>query len=104
MTTMGVPTVVDAATLVNDTMDLILEEMTSELTVGSDFYNTLKHLEYEEKYSLIKKTLDPYVGEMFVTPKEVDSVIDRLANIIANSLNISLHAGITKEDINRYMY
>jgi spore protease len=44
------------------------------------------------------------VGAMFVTPKDVDAVISRLSNIIANALNIVLHTGISKDDINRYMY
>lgn len=100
----GVPTVVDAATLVNDTLGLLLSEMTAALPEGSEFFETLRRLEEEEKYALIKQTLDPYVGNMFVTPKEVDAIIDRLSNIIANTLNITLHPGITKEDINRYMY
>jgi spore protease len=31
-------------------------------------------------------------------------VIDRLANIIANSINIALHPGVTMEDINKYTF
>jgi spore protease len=99
----GVPTVVDAATLVNDTMDKMLEAMTEEELPGQDFYDMLKNLQDQEKYGLIKDILDPYAGNMFVTPKEVDAVIDRLANIIANALNMALHPGITTDDVNRYM-
>ena len=100
----GVPTVVDAATLVNDTMDHILDEMTAQTEKGSEFYKTLKTLEKENKYQMITDILGPYTGNMFVTPKEVDAVIDRLANIIANSINIALHPGITLEDINKYTW
>ena len=99
----GVPTVVDAATLVNDTMDTILGEMIAQTPHGSAFYETLRTLEQEEKYRLIADILDPYAGNLFVTPKEVDAVIDRLSNIIANSINIALHPGITMEDINKYV-
>ncbi len=98
----GVPTVVDAATLVNDTMDRILGEMIQQTETGSEFYQTLRSLEQEEKYQMIAEILDPYTGNMFVTPKEVDAVVDRLANIIANSINIALHPGVTMEDINKY--
>lgn len=98
----GVPTVVDAATLVNDTMDRILGEMIQQTEKGSEFYQTLRSLEQEEKYQMIAEILGPYTGNMFVTPKEVDAVVDRLANIIANSINIALHPGITMEDINKY--
>ena len=100
----GVPTVVDAATLVNDTMDRILGEMMQQTQKGSVFYQTLHSLEQEEKYQMIADILGPYTGNMFVTPKEVDAVVDRLANIIANSINIALHPGITMEDINKYAW
>lgn len=98
----GVPTVVDAATLVNDTMDCILESMIQQTDKGSEFYNMLYELNQEDKYSLISKLLDPYTENMFVTPKEVDAVIDRLSGIIADSINIALHSGITLEDIGKY--
>ena len=100
----GVPTVVDAATLVNDTMDRILEEMMQQTEKGSAFYQTLQSLEQEEKYQMIADILGPYTGNMFVTPKEVDAVVDRLANIIANAVNIAIHPGVTMEDINKYKW
>jgi len=100
----GVPTVVDAATLAGDTIDLMLEAMIQELPEGSDFLHMLQNLEEGEKYSLIKRLLEPYAGNMFVTPKEVDAVVDRLSNIIANAINITLHTGLGVEDINRFMY
>ena len=62
----------------------------------------LSTLDKDEKYSLIYEILTPCDGNMFVTPKEVDAVIKRLANIISNGINIALHPDISKEDINRY--
>lgn len=100
----GVPTVVDAATLVNDTMDKILEQMSLQTKNGSEFYNMLKSVNEEEKYSLILDILEPYSGNMFVTPKEVDAVVNGLADIIGNAINIALHPGIDTKDINRYVY
>jgi len=99
----GVPTVVDAATLVNDTMDRMLTAMLEQAQPGSEFFNMLGSLADEEKYHLITEILNPYTGNMFVTPKEVDSVIERLANIIANGINIALHPGIKMDDINRFI-
>lgn len=100
----GVPTVVDAATMVNDTMDKILEEMQKQSTKGTEFYKMLRSANEEEKYHLILEVLEPYSGNMFVTPKEVDSVVDRLADIIGNAINIALHPGIDTKDMNRYIY
>ena len=99
----GVPTVVDAATLVNDTMNRMLTEMAREAPKGSAFYEMLRGLEDDEKYGLIRDILDPYAENMFVTPKEVDAVIDRLTNIIANAVNIALHPGVDTGDINKYI-
>lgn len=98
----GVPTVVDAATLINDTMDKVLNEMCDKAKKGGEFYKMLKTLDKEEKYNLIYEILTPCDGNMFVTPKEVDAVIKRLANIISNGINIALHPAISKDDINRY--
>ncbi|HOQ17697.1 MAG: GPR endopeptidase [Epulopiscium sp.] len=101
---LGVPTVVDAATLVNDTMDHLIDAMLKEANPDKEFYKMLKNLNEQEKYQLIREVLNPYVGNLFVTPKEIDSVIDRLANIIANAINIALHPGIDLKDINRFTY
>ena len=98
----GVPTVVDAATLINDALDRILEDMKKASKEYPDFYESLSSLHSQEKYGLICSLLNPYEENMFVTPKEVDEVIDRLAYIIANAINISLHKGIHLSDINRY--
>jgi len=99
----GVPTVVDAATLVNDTMERMLDEMAASAPDEGAFYDMLRGLQENERYGLIKEILDPYEGNMFVTPKDVDAVIGRLAGIIASGFNIALHPGITQNDINRYL-
>jgi len=99
----GVPTVVDAATLVNDTMDKMLDAMAEATPEGEPFYNMLADMQETDRYGLITEILAPYSGNMFVTPKEVDAVIGRLAKIIADTLNIALHPGITTDDVNRYL-
>ncbi|MDR1540883.1 MAG: GPR endopeptidase [Clostridiales bacterium] len=99
----GVPTVVDAATLVNDTMDRMLESMSKQAPQGSEFFEMLMSLADEEKYHLITEILNPYTGNMFVTPKEVDAVVERLSAIIANAINVALHPGIKKDDFSKYL-
>lgn len=100
----GVPTVVDAATMANDTIEKVIDALLKESKKGSSFYNMLKDTAEEEKYNLIKDVLDPYTENMFVTPKEVDAVVENIVNIIANSINIALHPGININDINRYKF
>lgn len=99
----GVPTVVDAATLVNDTLDIILDELIEQSTKSTALYQLLAGMVGDDKYELISEILNPYETNLFVTPKEVDAVIDRLSGIIANALNIALHPGISKKDINKYV-
>ena len=97
---LGVPTVVDAATLINDSLDSIIDTLSSD--DSTDFYKSLQGLKNEDKYDMIKNSLAPYSGNMFVTPKEVDAVVERLSRIISNAINIALHPGISAEDINKY--
>lgn len=100
----GVPMVVDAATIANDAMDLILDAMIREAGPGSQFYTTLKNMETGEKYSLIQSVLSPYVGDLMVTPKEIDEIVDRIAGIIANGLNMALHESVGLGDVNRFIH
>lgn len=99
----GVPTVVDAATMANDTIDLVLDAMINEANAGSKFYEMLKSIDKNEKGRMIREVLDPYVGNLMVTPKEVDMIIDSLARIIANGINIALQPALDLEDINKFL-
>ena len=100
----GVPTVVDAATLVNDSMDLIINDMAKFSKEGhKEFYDMLLTLKNDEKYEIIKNLLEPCGDNMFVTPKDVDSVINRLSGIIANGINLALQENLCKDDINRFL-
>ena len=89
---------VDAATLVNDTMDRMLTEMRSQTEEHSPFYKMLMDMESEDKYGLITELLTPAAENMFVTPKEVDAVVDRLADIIARAVNMAMQPSLTEED------
>ena len=99
----GVPTVVDAATMANDTIDLVLDEMITQATQGGKFYDMLKSIDKNEKARMIQEILNPYVGNLVVTPKEVDMVIDAVSKIIANGINIALQPALELDDINRYL-
>lgn len=89
----GVPTVVDAATLTIDVLDLAIDNLMEVSEESSGFYTMLKKLKEEEKYQLIKDSLDPYDKNLIVTPKDIDETIENLAIIISEGLNRSLHPG-----------
>ena len=67
----GVPTVVDAATIVRDTME-----------------NLVSSLDNDDKYEMIQDLIAPHLYGMFVTPKDNDESIDRIGATIAEGLNL----------------
>ena len=82
---------VDAATLTSDVLDLAIDNLISQSNEGENFYNMLKQLKEDEKYHLIKESLDPY--DKNLTPKDIDETIENLSIIISEGLNRSLHPG-----------
>lgn len=99
----GVPTVVDAATMANDTIDMVIDNLIKETKGEKRFYDMLKHLDREEKMQLINDVLSPQMKDMMVTPKEIDSLIEDISDVVAEGLNISLHPGIHMDDVGRFI-
>ncbi|MGV8145672.1 MAG: GPR endopeptidase [Alkaliphilus sp.] len=99
----GVPTVVDAATLASDTIDMAIRAFSRHAKKGTQFYRMLEELGVEEKYTLIKEVLEPHDANVIVTPTDIDDVIASFSNVIANGINIALNPGIDLKDVNRYI-
>ncbi len=98
----GVPTVVEAATIAGNTIDKIIYHLKLASNEDSPLYKMLVILSEEDKYSLIKEVISPTCGDFIVTPKEVDSSVNIISKIISNGINIALHDGITLDDIDKY--
>jgi len=100
----GVPTVVDAITIANDTIDLVVDSLIKNSSSGSDFYKMLKSLDKNEKENLIKEVISSKNStDMIVTPKDIDLVINSLSKIIANGINMSVQPNMDMEEINKFM-
>ncbi|GAA0747402.1 GPR endopeptidase [Clostridium oceanicum] len=99
----GVPTVVDAATLANDTIDMVIDDMIDKSQKGGKFYTMLKSLDDEDKLKMIQEVIDPRLGNIIVTPKEVDMVIDSISKVIANGINLALQPALKLNEIERYL-
>lgn len=84
----GVPTVVDAATIVSDTMHNLIQAMeaNSHLQNLSTGLNALNDM---EKYELIRELLSPQLNTMFVTPKDIDESVKQISFTISEGLNIA---------------
>ncbi|MNN65171.1 Germination protease precursor [compost metagenome] len=63
----------------------------------------LKTIDKKEKSKLIKEVLNPYVGSLMVTPKDVDTIIEAVSRIISNGINLALQPDLEIEDINKFM-
>lgn len=86
----GVPTVVDAATVANDALELMMNSINENVGQDTSLAKALAFLNDENRYSLIQQVLYPYVGNLIVTPKEVDSIIEGVSRVIYESINCSI--------------
>lgn len=114
----GIPTVVDAVTIVSDTINYIYKNYAymkntkndpkQKLTISSQInylsknYDITKEektnllgilgtLNEEEIKELIYEILTPIGYNLMVTPKEVDFILKKLSNILSDSINAALH-------------
>ncbi len=83
----GVPTVVHAVTIAQDTIDLLIRRLRAE----HPFYSYLDRLDGGDKHRLIREVLSPYVGDLMVTPKEIDVLVEDLSHLIATGINAAVH-------------
>ena len=91
----GVPTVVDAVTIVNDTMENLLSALeTSESLKGVGL--VLGGYSEAEKYELIRELIAPNLNSMFMTPKDIDETVKRLSYTISEGLNLAFSRKILK--------
>lgn len=75
----GVPTLVEAATIVADSIELIANQF--------EEFKELKNASKEDKYRLMKAVLEPSKFNLTVTPKEVDDLVDNMKTIISHGIN-----------------
>ncbi len=98
----GVPTVVDAATIAGDTIEIIVNNLEEHAKDNAPLYKMLTVIEEEDNMPIIKEALSPAIGDFIVTPKEIDESVSRLSKIIADSINLSLHNGLTLSELELY--
>ena len=83
---LGVPTVVDAVTIVNDTMEALVEELDRSERLQR-LTGALGTLDHAEKQELIRELISSQLNTMFVTPKDIDETVKYLSFMISESLN-----------------
>ena len=117
----GVPTVVDAASIVSDTIKYLYDHFAyqaaninnpaTKLTTNVNYLNLSKKfkikkedkqkilgmvgtLSEEDTKNLIYEILNPIGYNLTVSPKEEDFIIEKLAKTISKGINIALHKNI----------
>lgn len=85
----GVPTVVEARTIIHDALEQI----------GNLGGLAAEHRRRE----VIDRVLSPYFKDLIVTPKEIDVLINDLSRALAGAINIALHPGVTADEVFRYL-
>lgn len=81
----GVPTVVEAATIAADSLDIFINKVQQEAH-SNQFLNELKE---EDKYQMIKEVLAPEDYNFIVTPKEIDELIENMSSVVARGINFA---------------
>lgn len=82
----GIPMVIYAATIVRDAFESLSEDDLSE--------NHDAALE-----QLTEELMQNAIGEMIVTPREVDALVADAAAMLASGINRALHPGLSEQDI-----
>jgi spore protease len=83
----GVPTVVDAATIVNDTMENLLQALESS-KVLKGVGDMMRTYSPNEKYQLVKELISPHLNGMYMTPKDIDETVKHISYTISEGLNM----------------
>lgn len=95
----GLPTVMNAAIIANNCLESLLDE----LKTSPSLFRLYKEFSPKVFEQVLEKALSPYHNNLMVTPKEIDSLIQTTARIIAGALGMSLHPGISAEEYQMYI-
>lgn len=126
----GVPTVVDAATITYDTIELVMSHIHREMNQKrpsnpldplnrpdlkelqnqevdeasqNQFLGLIGALSDEEKRQLIHEVLSPLGQNLIVTPKEVDDFISDIGKLVADGLNCALHESVNIDNVSSHI-
>lgn len=93
----GVPTVVYAHTIGRDTLRLLSDS-------NADMGDGISYMSEDHLDSLLSQVLSQNMGDLVVTPKDVDIMIDNIAGIISDGINLALHDNVTLDEIRTFLH
>lgn len=92
----GVPTVVYAHTIGRDTLKLLADSNVQAGAVG--------FMSEEQLDGMLSQVLSQNMGDLVVTPKDVDIMIDNIAGIISDGINLALHEDVSLDEIRTFLH
>ncbi len=82
----GVPTVVEAAVIANDALELFTKKLQSEARSNEK----MNELTQKDNYEEIRSALMPNDMNLVVTPKDIDELIENMKNIVAKGIDTAM--------------
>jgi len=52
----------------------------------------------------MEEVMSPYGGNLMVTPKEIDTLIEDISRLIAGGINAALHPAVNSGDSGKYLH
>lgn len=87
----GVPMVVYASTIASDAMsDMIRADGGTEA-------------DEEKVAACVERVVSERLGDLIVTPREVDALVERMAGVVAEGINLALHPRLTRREVAQLM-
>ena len=84
----GIPMVVYTSTIVRDALSGILAREQDE----------------ESAFVMAEQLAEGIDGEMIVTPRDIDTTVQHLADMLALAINLALQPGMTAEEVQLYLH
>ena len=74
-------------------------------TIAADALCALGEGEVEEERiaACVERVVSEKLGEMIVTPREVDALVERMAGVLADGINQALHPRLSRDEIAQMM-
>lgn len=95
----GIPTVVHAGVIAHEALESLFQQFQTSPTL----YKLYRGLNPEAVQGIIEQVLGPYSGDLIMTPKEIDQLIQNTSRIVAGGVSQALHPSITTEQWTQYL-
>ncbi|WP_018247808.1 GPR endopeptidase [Orenia marismortui] len=93
----GMPTVINSVNIVNDTIKQLMNNPNVQPSLRGSLEQNNNHQQ------IIQNILQPFMGDLIVSPKGIDQLIRDTSKIIAGGINVALHPDIKAEDVSLYL-